>query len=362
MKLSTISLLFFCVLLTGCARIADPKPPERRVPEAVRDLEARRYGEEIVLTFSVPVRNTDGSSAPAIRSLEILRVTEKAEAGNPSDSSDLSEENFLERAMLVFSIPASRFQEFLNGNVFFIRDAPRTAPGESVYSLRFRYAAVFVNEKNQASGLGRQAIIQSVVLPTAPEGLSAIVTKDSIHITWTPAPENADAALPLQIAYNIYRSENPDMFPATPINGAPLMKAEYRDVDFQFEKNYYYAVSVVSASDFTAESARSEIIKVEARDVFPPDSPGNFTAVARDGRVTLFWTPSPAADLAGYRIFRRSRTEPRQPLREGLITGISYRDESVENDGEYIYEIQAVDERGNASETVEFPIELQKKP
>jgi len=356
MKFSTITFLF-CVLLTSCARIADPKPPERRVPETVRDLEARQVGEEIILTFSLPERNTDGSTALTIRSLEIFRITEKAEAGSSPDLSDLSEENFLERATHAFSVPADRFSEYTRGNVFFIRDAPKTAPGQIIDSLLFRYAAIFVNEKNQAAGLGRQAFVQPVVLPPAPKGLSAIVTENTIHITWKPTLENAGAAQLFQIAYNIYRSENPDEFPTTPINNAPLSEAEYRDGDFQFDKNYYYVVSIVAASDSPAESAVSEILKVEARDIFPPDPPGNFTAVAENGRVTLFWTPSPSMDVAGYRISRRDKTNPRRTLEDGLIKGISYRDESVETGGQYVYEIQAVDDHGNISEILESFVE-----
>jgi hypothetical protein len=355
MKFSKPAILCcaLCVFLVGCARIADPKPPERRVPETVRDLEARQAGEEIVLTFSLPERNTDGSPARTIRSLEIFRITEKAEAAIPASLTDLSEENFLDRAARAFSIPAARFPEYMRENVFVIRDAPRTAPGESIYSLRFRYAAIFVNEKNQAAGLGRQAVVQPAVLPPAPEGLAAVVTENEIRVTWTPALENADAARTNRIAYNIYRSEKPDEFPTAPLNNTPLSAAEYPDGAFQFDKNYYYAVSVVAVSNHPAEGVRSEVLKVEVRDVFPPAPPGNFTAIAENGRITFFWTPSPSADVAGYRIFRRNRTEGRVSLREELITGISHREENVTPDGDYIYEIQAVDGHGNASETVE---------
>ena len=350
-----VFLIFLTGCLAGCARIADPKPPERRVPETVRDLEARQIGEEIVLTFSIPERNTDGSPARTIRSLEIFRITEKAEAGSPASLTSLSEEIFLGRSAHVFSIPAAHFPEYAREKVFVIRDAPPKAPGENIHSLRFRYAAVFVNEKNQAAGLGRQAVVQPVVLPPAPEGLTAVVTENEIRVTWTPAPENTDAARTLPIAYNIYRSEKPDEFPAAPVNDAPLPLAEYADRDFQFDKNYYYAVRVVAVLNFQAESGLSEVLMVEARDTFPPAPPESFTVVAENGKITLFWTPSPSLDVAGYRIFRKNRTEDRagaescQVLRTELITGISHRDESAEPDGDYIYEIQAVDEKGNSS-------------
>jgi hypothetical protein len=351
-----VRLILLAGCLAGCARIADPKPPVRQIPEAVRDLKARQVGEEIVLNFSLPERNTDGSPARTIRSLEIFRITEKVEAEIPTSFTGLSEENFLARAARIFSIPAARFPEYTRENVFSIRDTPPAVQGLNMYSFRFIYAAVFVNEKNQTAGLGRQVIIQPKVLPPAPTGLTAVVTENEIQVMWTPIMENADDARLPMIAYNLYRSERPDEFPAIPVNDEPLYATEYRNHDFEFDKNYYYAVSVVTVSNPPAEGVRSKVLKVETRDIFPPAPPGNFTVVAETGNTTLFWTPSPSPDVAGYRIFQDNRTkdrkESRRQLGEGLIMGISYRDESVDPAGDYIYEIQAVDGHGNASEAV----------
>jgi len=116
-----------------------------------------------------------------------------------------------------------------------------------------------------------------------------------------------------------------------------------------------------AARDLETRRTEEEIVltKNETRDVFPPAPPGNFTIVAEAEKITLFWTPSPSNNVSGYRIFRKIRTEnregSRQLLREELITGISYRDESIEPGGDYIYEIQAVDRHGNASEIVITP-------
>ena len=365
MKLSTFHVVCYalCVLLSGylagCARIADPRPPEHRVPEAVRDLEAHQSGDKIILSFSLPERNTDGSLARTIRSLEVFRIMEKAEDKTSSTSDAVSYAYFLNRATHVFSIPVARFPEYTRGNIFFIHDALPLESEEDAYSMQFRYAAVFVNERNQAAELGKQTVIRPIVLPSAPEGLAAVVAKNEIYVSWTPATESADGTRMLRIAgYNVYRSERPDEFPAVPSNNVPLPTAEYRDRDFQFDKNYYYAVGVVTASNPPAESIRSEVLKVETRNIFPPAPPGNFTVITENGRLMFFWVPSPSKDIAGYRIFRRNRsvdgTESRQPLHDGLITGISYRNENLEPDGDYVYEIQAVDKHDNAGEFISY--------
>ena len=124
------------------------------------------------------------------------------------------------------------------------------------------------------------------------------------------------------------------------------------------------------ARDFEARQIVPEepaaVVIEEARNISPPAPPANFMAIAENGRIVLFWTPSPSDSVVGYRIFRKTRAddpdESRRPLRKELVMGISHSDGSVEPDGDYIYEIQAVDAHGNASEAVAFVIKNRYGP
>ena len=129
-----------------CAKIGDPQPPEILIPEPASDLAARQLSDFVSLTVSQPQRNTNGSEATTLRRVEILRFdTEDSKAGG-----SLPQDQFIKGAVRIFSIPASRFPEFLTNRVFAFRDGS-LAENPSAYSRTFWYAALFINPKNQSA-------------------------------------------------------------------------------------------------------------------------------------------------------------------------------------------------------------------
>ena len=75
----------------GCAKIGEPHPPEVRVPKAATDLAARQVSDFIVLTFSKPDRNTNGSEATTLKSVDIFRLSEETTG---KDKGALPDEQF----------------------------------------------------------------------------------------------------------------------------------------------------------------------------------------------------------------------------------------------------------------------------
>jgi uncharacterized protein len=80
-----------------------------------------------------------------------------------------------------------------------------------------------------------------------------------------------------------------------------------------------------------------------------PRAPGDLKAVAGDKVVGLSWPPvsqlsngSPARDLAGYLIYRRSGDGAWIKLRPEPATQTAYQDVAVLNEVEYTYKVQAV--------------------
>lgn len=67
------------------------------------------------------------------------------------------------------------------------------------------------------------------------------------------------------------------------------------------------------------------------------------------GDVALTWTANNEADLAGYRLFRRSAQGTPVELTAAPVTGTSYVDTGVA-DGTYFYSVVAVDTTGNAAD------------
>ena len=345
-------LALTAVFSGGCAKIGDPQPPEIRIPLPASDLNARQVSDFIVLTFAKPERNTNGSEVTTLRSVHIYRLAE--DPGLSSDPASLPQDEFMKGALRVMSIPSSRFQEYLQDNKFTIQDRLFTAASPG-YSRTLRYAVLFVNNKNQAAGLSNQALIRPIPIPSAPAGISAEATQDSIKLKWTAPAENMDGSTPPRIAgYRIYRSEEPGKLASSPRVPDVIQLTEFEDRDFRFDTTYYYAVSTVgNLRNPDAESLPSAPIRVDSRDTFPPAPPSDFNAILQAGTAVLLWTASPSSDVAGYRIYRKEKgTAARQLVQQELIPVLSFRDAQVEPGKEYEYEIRTVDTHGNESPPV----------
>src|SRR5438552_3190742 len=59
------------LLLAACGKVGDPQPPFIRIPEAVKDLAATQIGHNIVLTWTNPPNNIDGSAATNLAHVQI---------------------------------------------------------------------------------------------------------------------------------------------------------------------------------------------------------------------------------------------------------------------------------------------------
>ena len=101
------------------------------------------------------------------------------------------------------------------------------------------------------------------------------------------------------------------------------------------------------------ESLPSPSVSIDAKDVFPPSPPADFSALVQGNTIVLLWEPSPSTDVAGYRLYRMEKgKEDRRLIQPELVRGLSFRDAGVEPGKQYEYEIQAVDAYGNTSQPV----------
>jgi hypothetical protein len=353
-KLLTTALLAIGILCgADCAKIADPQPPQALIPEAAVDLAAKQVSDYVVLTVSKPGRNTNGSPATNLRSLEVLRLA------GISKTDALTGDGFARQASPILSIPAGKFSDYLHGDSFVIEDKLLIPRRSVIYSSSFRYAVVFTSNKNQAAGFSNQALIRPVPIPLPPT-LTADVTESFIHLKWAAPSQNMDESKPARIAgYKIFRSED-SKIPLSPVNTDMIVEREFKDGNFQFDKTYYYRISVVgSIQNPYAESLPSDAIAVSAKDIFPPQPPGNFHAVFQDGAAYLLWVPSPSTDVAGYRIYRlEPGVAQMRLLKAELITMPSFQDSGLKTGVKYEYYVTAVDAHGNESAAVGATVQV----
>ncbi len=342
----TIPLFLALVLCAGCAKISDPLPPLVRVQRAAVDLSAAQLGGTVVLRFSLPAENTDGSPAELPARIELFRLSRPR--GEPG--ADLTEEEFLQAADEVIAIAADSLPAFREGDAVQFQDELSSGTAPPPLDRSFVYAVRFVNRKNQTAGLSERVPITPVPVPPPPANVSFDLGPDRIRLSWIPPARNSDGTTPPRIAgYRVYRSENPQMADKSLLQQDPLDNPEFEDRSFQFDRTYYYAVSVVASKDHPfAESRLSSVVTVVARDTFPPGAPGRLDGTSEEGAIVLFWVAPPEDDVAGYRVYRRGESEAeRRLLHSDLVRIPSFRDVTVAPGHLYEYWVAAVDGHGN---------------
>lgn len=344
-RLPVPSLLSLVALLLGaCARIADPLPPVRRLPQPTDELAARQIGSDILLVWPPPSANTDGSPV-ALGRIDIYRTAERQSFAPPANADD-----FAARATRIASIPAADIARYTAGGKIYWRDSPAFLDRSLIFRRSFRYAVKFVNPKGQDAGFSNIVWISPVAIPGPPVPIVSW-NQEAIELRWSPPESNLDGSRPPKIlGYNVYKGPGGGKLSDAPINRQIITDTHFLDRDFEFEKSYSYAVSVVSLLEpHYAESDKSVPVTVTPVDKFPP-APPEPVAFPEAGAIVLVWSPGPELDIAGYNIYRaESAGGPYRRVNPELVLAPSYRDVDLEPGRRYFYVVRAVDNKGNES-------------
>lgn len=201
--------------------------------------------------------------------------------------------------------------------------------------------------------------------PKPVQRLHAFARSESIVLIWRAPRENTDETPLIDLAgFTIYRDEVPleDVCARCPKNFMPIYDYDYRGPrgsvpekqwmiyhDRERTAGNLYTYMLRSYNEQGVAGPRSALVHVYW-DV-PPAPPRGLAAARRYRVVDITWQPpdgledgSPAADWAGYNVYRSTEPGTREqlPLNEGLVTGTSYQDVPEERDTVYFYTVRAV--------------------
>ena len=337
-----VLLSFLSTCLLACGVPGAPVPPTARIPQPPRDLVARQSGERVVLRWTLPRLNTDGSRLPGPPRLEIHR----AFLDDPQPSS----EAFAAAARLAFALPGSVVAGFLHNDIVVFPDvlgAPLLGERAGKYAV---YGVRAVNEKKQDAGFSNLVAVRVYPVPETVTGLLSRVTERAIELRWTP-PRRTSGGAPLEAiaGYLVYRSDTGEE--GSFVLHGTAASARYEDTQFRFGARYFYRVRTLAQYDAdTVESESSASLEVVARDLFPPPVPANLVAVGGAARVDLTWDASPAPDTAGYILYRALAAEGSfERVTPSLLNLLSFADTAALPGVTYYYAVTAVDRDGNES-------------
>jgi hypothetical protein len=351
--------------LAGCGMPGAPQPPSLNLPEAAVDLAASRAGNQVALTWTLPKKNTDKL---LLKGNVTVRVCRKEGAGGNC-------------------VAAGGELQFVPGTVgSFTETLPTQLAAGAPRPLS--YFVELKNHNGRSAGLSNAAIVLAGEAPAPVTGLSAEVRKQGVTLRWTPAEESSPTTVRLHRKLLTPPAAKPHeglLAPQPePVEQNLLVDrcapdgrnggCRALDTNIRFGQSYEYRaqrVARVTVEGKTLELASefSAPVRVEAKDIFPPETPTNLAAVATSGEngaapaIDLSWQPVTDTDLAGYAVYRREgeaawqRISPSEPL-----TPPAFHDTQVQPGHTYRYAVSAIDQGGHESARSAEAVETVPNP
>jgi len=298
-------LLLLLLLLPACGKEGPPLPPFIRIPEPVKDLKAVQNGYTLILTWTNPAKNIDGSAATNLAHVQIR-----------NDGAIL--------AMLNVSAPGQLQSHSI-------------PLGLSLGGLR-TYTAVVDTTQGKTSQVSNVATIEPVEVPGRVLGLRAVVDQRRIRLEWDRPQEH----LELADAFVIARTD-------VPSESQTVSETRFEDNQYQPGKVLTYQVTAVRRMPGNPVlGVGPESVTVNVEDKTAAAVPASLDIVQSDMGGYLTWNPNQETDLAGYHVFRSESANAQfRSLSDRIITTNAFLDSSYRS-GLY-YRVSAVDEFGNES-------------
>jgi hypothetical protein len=365
------------MMAVGCASPGPPLPPSLKLPQVVTDLTATRLGDAVVLRWTTPTHTTDKLLIAGPITAQICRSSALV-APSPAKAAPCTEAARVNVTPGELAETEDKLPEALASG----------PPRALAYQVRL------LNAAGRTAGPSATIYAAAGQAPQPVEDLHATPTKQGVVLEWKRAggarAENLSdnpAALATELATTVELNRTTISAPApaaasapkSNLLGAPKEPVQARfvagnvdsggttDRTAQLGRTYRYTAQRVRSMTFNQQtlelrSAPSAEVRVEVRDVFPPDLPTGLVAVpelASDGArppiasIDLAWDPNPEPRIAGYRVYRQDldsgSPDVWHSLSPDLIRVTSYRDSTVTADKRYAYRVTAVGESGNES-------------
>jgi hypothetical protein len=337
--------------LCGCASIGPPVPPALELPRPPSDLRGARKGEDVTLTWTIPVRTTDKQR---VRYLGKTRVCRSADATLKECTAVIGEvpapADFAIRKDAAGKKLTATYTDVLPPDLRL-----RSASGSATYAVEVW------NKDGRTGGLSNQVHVPLAETLSPPTDFSARLTAQGVVLCWTGELLSLTSPSPIRYGYRVYRRiEGSQQEILVGERDAGMERNQsLTDQSFEWEKTYYYRADTLTV---VTQPGKAEVhidgddtaeVKVFADDVFPPAVPAGLQAVfsgpGQQMFIDLIWAPVTDADLDGYNVYRHEQGGVPAKLNSELVKMPAFRDTQVVAGKRYFYSVSAVDLRKNES-------------
>jgi fibronectin type 3 domain-containing protein len=133
------------------------------------------------------------------------------------------------------------------------------------------------------------------------------------------------------------------------MNAVPVTTLVFEDRTAGAGPRFCYVIRAAASVEPVIESAASNEVCVDIKDVAPPAAPAGVATLVGADDVEVSWSPSAEPDLRGYRIYRGPEGGAPERLAEVAATETKWRDPRPARGGLYLYTVTAYDASGNES-------------
>ena len=336
---NAVAVVLLLTVLAGpvaCGRRTDPLTPASPRPAAVTDVTIAVRDRVAYLSWPVPSKNVEDKplGAADIVAFRIYRAELERDRKRP---------HYRERAEIDMTDPAPATVR--DGTVQW---SDPTLHYDRVYGYKIRaYSA-----RGGVSPYSAEVRAVPVLSLAEPQRLTATAGDGKVTLTWNPVTLRTDGTLHQGfIGYNIYRSRERGRAGDQPLNAEPIKTSAYADTTAENGEIYHYRVRAVdSPVPPGKESLDSDEVSAGPTDQTPPAAPSGVTVVPGVGRVFLTWNENKERDLAGYQVYRSTKSGAQyERLTDAIIRRTTFSDETVRQGMTYFYAVTAVDKTGNES-------------
>ena len=339
------------LFLGGCASVGPPLPPSLELPKPPPDLRAKRKGDKVTLTWTIPARTTDRQSVRYLGKTRVCRGVEAAltQCGNPvgeaAPPADFARRKDTDRKKL-----SATYTDTLPLNLRL-----SGAFGSATYAVEV------LNRDGRSAGLSNQVHVPLTDTLPPPTDFAAHVTAKGVVLTWTGQLLAFTLPSLVHYKYRVYRRDEAGKqeVPVGEADAGMESHLTLTDQNFEWEKTYYYhadtfsTISQPGKPEIQVEGDDTPEVRVFTDDIFPPAVPGGLQAVfsgpGQQAFIDLIWSPVSDADLAGYNMYRREEGGTAVKINSELVKTPAYRDMKIASGKTYFYSVSAVDLRGNES-------------
>ncbi len=335
-----LSLGLFLLLCSGCGFKNAPIPPQNVVPTPITDLLYQTNDKGVRLNWSYPLKTISGSALEDIASFELYLA-------------EVPLEDYCGTCPIPFGEPI----EIDGGSPVDGKIRKKASYELSLLRPGYKYFVKVRSRTSWWADSGDSNIVSFVWYQpaAAPQGVTATPGDGQVSLTWQPViPPTDESGVTMGMQYLVLRSADGKDF--QPL-GQPVATTEYVDRQVRNGVQYFYAIqSMMVYQGELINGGISEVVAATPIDLDPPVSPLAVTVVQTGVGIKVFWERNPAADIGGYRIYRRAADADNYEQIGAVSAEYTlFLDTNAKEDVRYYYAITAIDQATPPNESKKSP-------